>query len=46
VFERLVDIICERMTDSIDSDSSLANASKSKRLDPAASLNCANCALA
>lgn len=32
VFERLVDIICDKMSESLDSDPSMANASKGTRL--------------
>ena len=32
VFERLVDIICDKMSESLDSDPTLANAAKGQRL--------------
>ena len=35
VFERLVDIICDKMSESLDSDPSVVNASKGTRLTDA-----------
>lgn len=35
VFERLVDIICDRMSESLDSDPTIMNASKGQRLNDA-----------
>nr|ACO10915.1 Ras-related protein Rab-3 [Caligus rogercresseyi] len=44
VFERLVDIICDKMSESLDSDPSILNANKGARLDSAqpSNVNC-NC---
>ncbi len=44
VFERLVDIICDKMSESLDSDPSLLSAGKGTRLESAqpANVNC-NC---
>ena len=44
VFERLVDIICDKMSESLDSDPSLLNSKQGTRLDSAqpANVNC-NC---
>jgi len=44
VFERLVDIICDKMSESLDSDPTLMSSSKGTRLDSAqpSNLNC-NC---
>ncbi|XP_059078849.1 ras-related protein Rab-3-like isoform X3 [Tigriopus californicus] len=44
VFERLVDIICDKMSESLDSDPSLLNSNKGTRLDSAqpSNVNC-NC---
>ena len=44
VFERLVDIICDKMSESLDTDPSLLSANKGTRLDSAqpSNVNC-NC---
>ena len=44
VFERLVDIICDKMSESLDSDPNLLNSNKGTRLDSAqpSNVNC-NC---
>lgn len=43
VFERLVDIICDKMSESLDSDSNLVSASKGTRLNEHTSSTNANC---
>ncbi len=44
VFERLVDIICDKMSESLDSDPNMINSNKGTRLDNAqpSNVNC-NC---
>ncbi len=44
MFERLVDIICDKMSESLDTDPSLLSANKGTRLDSAqpSNVNC-NC---
>ena len=45
VFERLVDIICEKMSESLDSDAGLAsNSAKSTRLTENSNMQNNNCA--
>lgn len=43
VFERLVDIICDKMSESLDSDPNLISASKGTRLNEHSTPSSANC---
>lgn len=43
VFERLVDIICDKMSESLDSDPNLLNSSKGTRLGEGAQPSNVNC---